>query len=311
MSTTPAGRGRHTSAPTLRRRPSWLLPVAGLATVLLVLALTFVNQRANPSGLVPVSTLTTRDFHALVFSPSEPQTVFFGHHDGILISRDAGVRWQPSSLSGADAMSLVTSLANPQRLYAAGHGVLMRSDDGGATWSSVPGPLAGADIHGFAASMDDANRVYALVVGEGLLASSDGGASWQPLPNTPVSDITALAGGAGTTLFVGDARGTVSRSDDGGLTWQSGSIGAGMQVTSLAFDTRAGAVYAGAVMTGMNHGMLHRLPADASVWETLPFSGAGIPMAVAVSPHDERTLLLVNERGSVYRSQDAGATWRP
>lgn len=311
MSTPPAQTRHRLPTSAARRQPGWLLPVAGLAAILLVLALTFLNQRANPSGLVPISTLTTRDFHALVFSPTEPNTVYFGHHEGMLVSTDQGVSWGPSSLRGADAMSLVTSAANVRRLYAAGHGVLFRSDDSGTTWSQVAGPLAGADIHGFATSTDDADRVYAFVVDQGLLTSTDGGVSWQPLPTSPTSDVTSLAGGRGETLFVGDARGMVYRTDDGGRTWQAGNLGAGMQVTGLAFDTPTGTLYAAAAMTGMNHGMLHRLPANAALWEQVPFTGAGVPLAIAVSPHDSQTLLLVNERGEVYRSRDAGATWRP
>jgi hypothetical protein len=163
MATTPAQPGRRVPTTAARRGPGWLIPVAGLAALLFVLALTFLNQRANPSGLLPLSTLNTRDFHALQWSPTDPNIVYFGHHDGIEISRDQGRTWQPSSLRGADAMNIVAADTTSGRMYAAGHGVFLRSDDGGTTWAPVEGPLASADIHGFAASTDDTDRLYAFV----------------------------------------------------------------------------------------------------------------------------------------------------
>lgn len=310
MSHTPARRGRQSSGDVARRRSGWLLPIAGLAALVLVLTLTFLNKRANPSGVTPISSLTTRDFHALLFSPADPNVVYFGHHDGLLMSDDQGTSWQPTSLQGADAMSLATSGISGQRIYAAGHGMLYRTDDAGKSWAPVTGALQGADIHAFAVSQEDEDRAYAFVVGQGVLTSDDGGAQWKPLPTTPSNDITALAAGPGQVVFLGDAAGIVYRSEDGGQSWQSGSLGSGMQVTGLAFDVQSGALYATAAMAGMNRGMVHRLAAPPSSWEPVPFTGSGIPLAIAVSPHDGQTLLVVNERGQVYRSRDGGATWR-
>lgn len=294
---------------TAGRRPGWLIPVIGLAAILSVLALTYLNQRANPSGATPVSTLSTRDFHVLLFSPVDADVVFFGHHDGLLVSDDLGATWRPTNLQGADAMSLAAVATRSGRIYAAGHGVLYRSDDAGTTWAPVPGALAGADIHAFAVSADDDKRVYAFVAGQGFSTSEDEGTSWTPLPSPPSDEIIALAAAPGETLFTADAAGNVYQSDDGGV-WRSINIGGGMQVTSLAFDPRSGALYATAVMAGMNMGMVHRLTPDATSWETISYPGSGTPIAIAVSPHDGQTLLVVNERGLVYRSRDGGKSWR-
>ena len=301
---------RRPATSAARRRRGWLIPAAGLAAILTVLALTFTNQQANPSRAAPISSLNTRDFHALLFSPIDPNVVYFGHHDGLLMSNDQGVTWQPTSLQGVDAMSLATSGSQSQRIYAAGHGVLYRSEDAGATWAPISGAFEGADIHAFAVSPDDRDRVYAFVAGQGFFTSEDGGATWQSLPSPPSNETRALEAGPGGKLFTADAAGNVYLSDDGGGLWRSNNIGGGMQVRGLAFEPRSGALYATAAMPGMNMGMVHRLNAAATSWENSSYPGSGTPSAIAVSPHDGQTLLVVNERGQVYRSRDGGVSWR-
>ena len=162
--------------------------------------------------------MQTRDFHALMFSGADLNTAFYGHHGGLMVSKDQGATWLPTTLQGADAMSLASPTTNPLRMYAAGHGVFFRSDDAGQTWLPVTGQLAGADIHAIATSPGDANRVYALVAGQGLATSGDGGATWQPIASPP-GGVTALAAWGTQTVIAGTAKSGVFRSDDGGQTW--------------------------------------------------------------------------------------------
>lgn len=303
--TTPRGRG--TSNTTRKRRVHPLVIVIPIIAAALVLIIA-LNSRTGGGGAQSIAQLATQDVHALLWSPTDANTVFFGHHDGMLVSRDRGATWQPASLTGADAMSLGAAASDPQRIYAAGHGVFLSSRDGGATWAPVAGPLQNADLHGFAVSPNDANRLYALVEGQGLLTSGDGGATWRPLPNGP-SPIRALVAGAGQTVYAGSIGGTVFVSEDGGNTWQQTNLGMGGDVTSLAYEPRSGDLYAAAVMTGSNQGMLHRLAAGRSSWEMHALNGMGVPLTIGVSPHDSTTLLLVNSAGAVFRSADRGATW--
>jgi len=271
-----------------------------------VTVLYFVNQSRGGAAARSVAQLDTADVHALVFSPLDPRVIFFGHHDGLLISEDQGSSWRATSLTGADAMSLATSPQNPQRLYAAGHEVFLRSDDGGQTWAPVAGALQGADIHGFAASPEDANLVYAYVANSGLQLSRDGGATWQPLAGTP-GQLTALVAGSGGQLFAGSANEGVFESTDGGRSWQSGGLsGFGTQITALGRDPRSGELYAAALMGTMR--MLHRRVASGA-WETVPLSGTSPILAIAISPHEDGLLVLADQAGRVYRSRDGGRSW--
>lgn len=274
----------------------------------MLIGVAIVASQGASSGRAarPVSTLNTRDFHSLRFSLTDPATLYFGHHDGLLVSRDLGDTWQPTSLAGPgkDAMSLASSPKAPQRLYAVGHEVFFRSDDGGSTWGVAGGPLQNADIHAFAADADDPDRLYAFVVGIGLATSADAGATWGPLTMPPVGGLTALASGPGRRLFAGAASAGVFRSDDGGESWQPFSTGLdGAAVTGLAFDALDGNLYA-ATLQGS-----YRIQPEGSqsIWQ--PVLEREPLMAVAVSPHDSRLIVAVGQKGSVFRSRDGGATW--
>ena len=302
VTSTSAPHGRR-AKPGRRLRP---LQIA-IPALALILILSFVlNQSRGGSGARPIARLTTDDVQALLFSPLDPNVVFFGHHDGLMVSRDQGQSWQPGALTGADAMSLAASPQNPQRLYAAGHEVFLRSDDGGQTWAPVAGALQRADIHAFAASPDDANLVYAYVANSGLQMSRDGGANWQPLAGA-AGQVTALAAGPGGLLYAGTANEGVFESSDGGQSWQRGGLSDfGTQITALSLAPGSDDVYAGAMMGSMT--MLHRRVAGGA-WESVSFSGTNPILAIALSPHEEGLLVLADQGGRVYRSRDGGQSW--
>lgn len=282
------------------------MQIAIVAVILIMTALFFINQSRGEAGAQPVAQLDTADAHALLISPLDPQVVFFGHHDGILISEDQGSSWRPTSLTGADAMNLVASPQNPQRIYAAGHAVFQRSDDGGQTWAPVEGALQGADIHGFAASPEDANLVYAYVVNSGIQMSRDGGATWQSLAGD-AGQVTALAAGSGGQLYAGSANDGVFESTDGGQSWQRGGLSSfGTQITALGLDPRSGELYAGTMMGTKT--MLHRRTASGA-WEMVAFSSTNPILAIAADSNADGSLLLADQAGRVFRSRDRGQSW--
>src|SRR6266545_4905416 len=158
-----------------KQQRSWQLAAGGIALLLIAGIFFLLFSRGTENSEVrPISRLTTADFHSLAFSPTEPETVFFGHHDGLLVSHNGGRDWQPTTLSNADAMALAAPPSNPKIMYAAGHDVFYKSTDAGKTWTIVTTDLPGLDIHGFAVDPENADRVYAHVVGFGIFTSEDG-----------------------------------------------------------------------------------------------------------------------------------------
>jgi len=247
----------------------------------------------------------TQDVHSLAFDPGDANTVFFGHHTGLKVSRDAGSTWQDVSVGNVDAMQLAMHAAGGDRRYLAGHNVFMVSTDGGKTWRNQPTNLPGLDLHTFAASPSDPMRLYTAPVGVGgLFTSTDGGSQWQqvPLPQGGASGMgLAVAPHSPLHLYAGIGT-RIAESRDGGKTWASQS-GPTAEVMQLAIDP-AGVLYAGTVQ-----GLAKRAPDGA--WHTLPLPAGTAVFAIAVSATQPGRVAVVDQQGHFYRSDDGAQTWVP
>jgi photosystem II stability/assembly factor-like uncharacterized protein len=281
------------------------------AVVALTAAVLVAVQTGRDSGggeaAGPIATLRTGDFHSLAFSPDNADTVFFGYHNGVMHSDDGGRTWRALvERPNFDAMNLAVSRADPRRVYLAGHDIFQTSADGGASWQPVAHTLPGTDIHGFAMSPDDPNRLYVFVVGHGLFGSTDAGRTWQRLGALPpdVMSLSVPAGGA-DTLYAGSMRAGVLRSSDGGRTWAP-VAGLGRMVYTVAAGSGAGQT----VFAGVDGG-LYRGTNGGAAWEKLSFPGENA-VAIAVSPARPEVVLAIavkDRQGMVYRSEDGGRTW--
>lgn len=183
------GRGRNT-------RRIVLAAVVALGGVLVAAVLLGGGGR-QAGGAIAV--LRTADFHALAFSPDDPEGAFFGHHNGMMRSTDGGRTWSALvAQPNFDAMGLAVNRGNSRQIFLAGHDVFQISVDGGASWQPVAHDLPGTDIHGFAMSANDPNRLYAFVVRHGLFSSADGGRRWTEASSALPGDVMALAAAGGS-----------------------------------------------------------------------------------------------------------------
>ena len=284
-----------------RRSPKWRLPALIAGIVLIGLGgLVLQRSATNVGSARVIGTLPSEDVHSVVWNGGEPDTIFVGHHGGVLRSVDEGRTWEATSLINADAMGLAVSPQAPARIYAAGHGIFRRSDDGGVTWTAPETTIQGADIHGFAQSPTDPERLYAMVVGQGLQISSDGGVSWTPQSQVEVGHPILAVSSDGQTLLMGAAN-RVQQSTDNGKTWvSSGSaLPGGAQVTALALSSDA-------LFAATTKGV-YRRSGSGGAWEPTPLTGR--LLAVAVKPGQSQSVLAINDQNQVFRSDDGGNTW--
>ena len=294
-----------------RNTTAWLV-AAGMAVLGLALAGWWLaaGGAAGNAGAEPISRLSTRDFHSLAFSPSDPDTIFFGHHGGLLVSRNGGRDWAPTALQNADAMALAAPPADSQILYAAGHDVFFKSIDGGASWQPVATNLPGTDIHGFAADPENANVVFAHVLGHGIFGSQDGGSTWTLLSaDVPSSTFNLAVGENAQTLFGAAGQAGLLRSSDGGSTWASVASlpGAGAPeagAIAVVYDRSSGKLLV--TTLGAGAGLYSSMDGGAT-WQPLGLNGTFL--AVAINPNDPDHLIAVDEQGRVYASHDGGLTW--
>lgn len=260
-----------------------------------------------PGAGAELSQVRTADFHSMAISPADPDVVLYGHHGGILQSTNGGRDWLTTNLSGAtdDAMGMAFAGPGGDTVFAAGHGVFFKSIDGGRTWERMRPDLPSTDIHGLAAAPDDANRVYAYVVGFGLYRSADAGTTWAPAAADLPGDVHGLSAGPGGVVYASGMESGILRSDDGGMTFTSTGAAGAMTVAASGSDPDV-------VYTGGMDVLLQSTDGGAS-WRQHAVPGGGQVLIAAVNPTDPRDVTIVAVRddraGHAFRSKDGGATW--
>jgi len=187
---------------------------------------------------------------------------------------------------------------------------------GAADQRGLPGAPYGGPIRLLLADPQDARRVYAGTLHNGLFRSSDGGASWQSAstglpPNSSISVLVADPDNPSTLYAVADptdeaaaAVGSLYKSVDSGATWRA--TGAGLpssSVTGLVVSPQVASTLYAATAAG-----LYRSADGGATWS--PMGGAAALTAILVSPQKQGRVFAGFSRG-IYRSDDGGLTWTP
>jgi photosystem II stability/assembly factor-like uncharacterized protein len=225
---------------------------------------------------------------AVALDPRDATTVLAaGSVHRLVRSTDAGRTWHPAR-AGIAVRTQVLAISGEHAYAGTSARGVFTSVDGGRTWHGLPGP--GNDyVQALAVDPDDPAVVYAGSMGSnarGLYRSSDGGRSWQRLTDAlGDTDVFAIAVDPDhpTTLYIGTGGGGVLESADGGASWQRVSTG-------LPRITSKGTTVTGKVV---------------SVTETV------VVTALAVDPAKPTTLYAATGERGIFRSTDAGASWRP
>jgi photosystem II stability/assembly factor-like uncharacterized protein len=283
----------------------WLIAIGAGLIVITGLWLVFSNQQSDALQVQPISKLSTADFHSLAFSPTEPETVFFGHHNGLLVSHNGGKDWEPATLENADAMALALPPSDPQIMYAAGHEVFFKSLDGSKSWESVSTNLPGLDIHGFTVNPEAGDRVYAHVVGFGIFGSQDGGNNWTLLSaNASPSTFNLTVGENADTLNAAATQAGLWKSQDNGRTWKAVERLPGNGAVAIAYVPANKRLY---VTTVGDLAGLYASDDNGQSWKALGLNGTFL--AIAISPLDPGHIIVVNDQGEVFASRDGGVSW--
>lgn len=281
----------------------WLTVLAIVIALAAGIWFVFSNQQADDRQ--PISKLSTVDFHSLAFSLTEPETVFFGHHDGLLVSRNGGKDWESTALDNADAMALAVPPSDPQIMYAAGHDIFFKSTDGGETWNSVSTNLPGTDIHGFTVDPENANQVYAHIVGSGIFGSQDGGSTWTLLSDgAPPLTFNLAVGENSETLYAAAGQAGLWQSQDGGRTWKPIQNVPDSGAMAIAYVPEQRRFY---VTTLGDLAGLYVSDDNSQSWKSAGLNGR--LLAIAVSPLNPDHIIVVNDQGEVFASRDGGLTW--
>lgn len=312
-------------APWYRQRSLQLI-VATLVFLSPLLALPIAWSQAPASQPLALRGQPVLRLQAL---PSGAATLLYGQTPGNLWrSVDDGVTWEradnglpAAGLAASRLIDWAVTLADPWTLYALvrnnGEVRLFQSSDGGNTWrAGGRWPVAGETLsaspaHTLALSADDPQLVY-LASATQLWLSNDGGRSWQRAGFLPGSapdagqPLLAVDAEQPAHLYVSTGIG-VWHSHDQGLTWQpAGDLPPLAEVASLATaQERSGLVFVG------GRAVVFHSVDGGEQWTAAELPGAaGMVRTLLVDPRVGETLFALDERSQLFRSDDAGQSWR-
>ena len=204
-------------------RAWWPVAALAIALVLVPAAYLALTQRGDDqptasdegtSGLP-----NTPDYHSLLVSGSDRDSLVLGTHDGLYGSADGGQSWRQIALGGQDARNLAD--VGKGVVWTAGHNVLAKSSDGGLKWRDVsPEGLPHLDIHGFAVDPRRPTTLWAALAGTGLFRSRDNGATFELVSREVGGGVMALAVGPTGSILAGDMQQGLMISDDDGRSWR-------------------------------------------------------------------------------------------
>ena len=147
-----------------------------------------------------------------------------------------------------------------------------------------------------------------------LYATYNGGDSWTPISPRMSASITAIGVSPAdpNVIYIGNARGEIWRTSDGGQTWQDvGKNGVPSRfVTDFACSEQNPDI-AYVTLSGFGVGHVWRTTDGGQSWHDISIGLPDIPVnAIAIDPQNEQHLFVGTDIG-VFASLDGGATWFP
>ncbi len=249
---------------------------------------------------IPIATAVlprASDYHSLLVSASDPDTLLLGTHRGVFRSTDGGHTWRAAGLAGEDAMNLVRAGST---IFMGGHDVFAASTDGGKSWRALqPAGLPTLDVHGLAVDPRDHKTLYAQIAMRGLYRSTDGARSFHLMSSDVNGAMMAVAVTPAGKLVIGDmSRGIFTSTT--GKHWLHTASG---MVMGLAADP-----YNANRIVATGRGIAISSNGGRSWAAALPSKLMFGP--VAWSPQNPRLVYAVGYDRSLWRSLDAGKSWK-
>jgi photosystem II stability/assembly factor-like uncharacterized protein len=219
-----------------------------------------------------------------------------GTHGTLLYTSDAGASWRPQPVpTSAELRALATQDAGP--VFVAGDGVFLASSDTGQHWAELSdGTVSFRSI----AAAQQADGVLALSE-DGRLFTVDNN-QLQQRGNFAGARALAISPDGQLALVVGD--GMISRSTDGGVSWQPLTGGtANFDAVRIGEDGEALAVGSGGALAHISNGGL----------VTMQQLGNADLHAIHLAETDDAATaagFAAGDNGRVFITLDGGRTWR-
>ncbi len=255
----------------------------------------------------------------LVADPNRSGTAYLGLLGGIARTGDAGNHWATAPLACLVPHTIAVDPLDSSVIYTTGGFsdtgcedgpnacAMFRSDDSGQSWTCVRNGLPEGEI--LAPDPFQASRVYTLVnrgLDDDVYVSPDRGSTWSLL--AAGVDIRLLFPDPHRpgTLWGGESKSILLRSDDGGHTWTPSADGIPRStlLLMLAFDpTDPDVLYAGTVQQGV-----FKSGDGGLTWAPLGTGLEGLNVRfLVVDPQHPGTLYAGTDEAGVLKIQQPGS----
>lgn len=297
--------------PTRARTVAWVAPSVALVALLgaLVVVIT-VGARSSAAEQEPVGNVGVAAVSGAAVAAGNADLLLVSHATGAHLSRDGGRTWTPAEGPG----EALGAAAGSDALYVLASDGVWASRDQGSTWSREPDfptlrRLAiGSRTLGLA-GVDDAGSIF---------ISSDLGRTWAPGPADAPRSLTGLAVvdfGAPFLLAATGAEGVLASESSGGWRGANGFVNGVLPTITIrtvvfepetgdSYSSASGERFEGAAFVATDAGVFKSVDGMQS-WVQLPLRADVRALAIS-----GRTLYAIAADGSVFRSRDAGTTWR-
>mgnify|MGYP005837114127 FL=1 len=252
---------------------------------------------------------------AVMIHPAEPGLYLAaaetpqGTGAGVWYSEDEGATWRAAEgVEGLSTYALAHFPGDPHMLAAATRDGVWRSGDAGRTWKRISAPY-NHELRSVTAVAFDPRDSRVLYAGTTHLPwkTTDGGKTWQIIHDGMLDDsdvFSIFADPARPGRLLASACSGVYRSEDGGLNWTKfRGIPAEQRRTHVVrqMPGRNGTIFAGTTL-----GLLKSTDGGASFRRVNRLH----VYALDFDPREPRRLYLATEGGGIWKSEDAGETFR-
>lgn len=323
------------SFPDLRRAPSHRHRAARCLVIAMVAAaLASAEGGTEVAGWQSVGWGGGSYYFAAAWHPTDPDVLYLGSDcAGVFRSADRGLHWKAANVGIVDygIYALAVSPAAPDEVWLLSEGGLCRSADQAQSWTFIDHSAADrldirssrADsVRPIAIHPNDGSVVYAGSRSGQLFKSDDSGVSWIALPyldaleqapgskEAGVLSSVAISPQDPSVVFATNSRHGIFRSRDGGATW----VALAGAPTTRARNVIVSPTEPGLVWAACGRQGLRRSADGGQTWEEIRPDPDGKADLREVALHPGRPGLVyaiasVGWGGSLYRSEDGGASW--
>ena len=282
----------------------------------------------RPKGSRPSLPWNEVQCYHIAVHPRDPKTIFAGTNEGVYRSDDKGASFErvDSPLNEFDVWFIAIDPVEPTIMFAGTRpGAVFRSKDGGQRWERLSAEFADTcaqvnvpRVLAIVVDPTDHQIVWAGAEVDGVHKSLDGGDTWTKVVTLVEPDIHSIAvsPGSPSKVIVSTAPEIYSTTDMG-ESWQVVDVPQHFPMSfcrgvvvkaddpSVVFAANGNGVFGddGAVLRSRDRG---------ETWDTLrlPVKPNSPIWEFGTHPSDPSLIICNSHYGEMYRSEDAGDSWR-